>query len=162
MSIAVRRVTDPEDSALDGLSSLMQATFADPDTVLELDRIQAFLAERHSGTAERQFCVVVAEEDGAVVGGTVFSYVPATNCGFSEYLLVRKDRHGQRIGRLLFDARRTVLDELGRDFTHESCSGLFIEVDSPDRTPPDLLDRERETAMDPLTRLQPTRSPRDG
>ena len=152
-AIAVRRLHNPEDTALRELAGLLRATFADPDTVLELDRMQAFLAEP-DGLLERKFCVVVAEEGSVVLGGTVFSYVLATNCGFSEYLLVRKERHNQRIGRLLFDARRAVLDQLARQSGQTSCGGLFIEADNPERTPPDLQARERETAMDGLTRLQ--------
>ena len=91
---------------------------------------------------------------GLLLGGTVFSYVPATNCGFSEYLVVRKERHGQGLGRRLFDARRAVLDELAQQSQAGACSGLFIEADNPERTPADLQARERETAMDALVRLQ--------
>jgi GNAT superfamily N-acetyltransferase len=149
----VRRVYVAEDPALRELSSLLETTFADPDTVLELDRIQAFLGEQ-SASLDRQFCVVVAEAGGRLLGGTIFSYVPPTNCGFSEYLVVRKDRHGHGIGRRLFDARRAVLDELAQESQQKSCSGLFIEADNPDRTPLDLQARGRETAMDTLVRLQ--------
>jgi GNAT superfamily N-acetyltransferase len=149
--ITLRRIYVPDDAALLALSRLLQATFADPDTVLELDRIQAFLAET---SADRQFCVVVAEEGGQVLGGTVFSYVRATNCGFSEYLVVRKDLHGEGIGRRLFAARRATLDELARQTHQAACRGLFIEADNLERTPADLQARERATAMDTLVRLQ--------
>jgi hypothetical protein len=152
--IAVRRVRDPEDRALAELSSLLHAAFADPNTVLELDRMQAFLAQPLPRQPDRHFCVVVAEEGSVVAGGTVFSYVPATHCGFSEYLVARKERHGQGLGRLLFDARQAVLNELARESGQTSCRGLFIEADNPQRTPPDLQARERETAMDAVTRLQ--------
>jgi len=151
--IAIRRVHDPDDRALAELSSLLHAAFADPDTVLELDRMQAFLSQP-LGQPDRHFRVVVAEEGGIVVGGTVFSYVPATHCGFSEYLVARKERHGQGIGRLLFDARHAVLNELAREYGQTSCRGLFIEADNPQRTPLDLQARERETAMDAVTRLR--------
>jgi GNAT superfamily N-acetyltransferase len=149
----VRRVRDPDDPALLELSRLLQGTFADPDTVLELDRIQAFLAEREERPV-RQFCVVVAEEAGRVIGGSVFSYVASSNCGFSEYLVVSKNRRGHGLGRRLFDARRTVLDELARKNGHAECRGLFIEADNPERTPPELQAIERETALDTRVRLQ--------
>jgi GNAT superfamily N-acetyltransferase len=184
--IALRRILDPADAALRELSKLLHATFADPDTVLELDRMQAFLVERAPpspaaarlpsvdnekgrnlrggaaqrrasapGTQARQFCVVVAEdEDRVVLGGTVFSYVLASNCGFSEYLVARKERHGQGLGRRLFETRRAVLDELAREIGQPGCRGLFIEADNPLRTPADLQARERETAMDASTRLR--------
>ncbi|HLZ31716.1 MAG TPA: GNAT family N-acetyltransferase [Chloroflexota bacterium] len=149
-AFAIRRIDDAADAALPALSRLLQTTFADPDTVLELDRIQAFLTE---ASPARQFCVVVAETAGEVLGGTIFSYVPQANCGFSEYLLVRKDHHGQRIGRRLFDARRAILDDLAQRSHQAPCNGLFIEADNPERTPPDLQARERETAIDALVRL---------
>lgn len=148
---AFRRIDDPDDDALPALSRLLQFTFADPDTVLELDRIQAFLAEP---SADRQFCVVVAEDGGVVLGGSVFSYVPASNCGFSEYLVVRQDRHRQGIGRRLFVARQAVLDQLAQLSHQAPCSGLFIEADNPERTPAELQARERETAIDAVVRLQ--------
>jgi GNAT superfamily N-acetyltransferase len=202
--IALRRILNPADTALRELSELLHATFLDPDTVLELDRMQAFLAERappspaaarlpsvdigqpqahelaahevaegwrtapireeHAsgavelqastpGTQARQFCVVVAEnEDGVVLGGTVFSYVVASNCGFSEYLVAWKERRSQGLGRKLFEARRVVLDELARAHRQPRCLGLFIEADNPERTPAELQTRERETAMDARTR----------
>jgi GNAT superfamily N-acetyltransferase len=144
--VRVRRLDDPADRALGELSRLLYATFADPDVVLGLDRMQAFLAEHGE---HRRFCVLVAEQGGLLVGGSVFSYVRASNCGFSEYLVVRKDRHRQGIGRLLFEARRAVLDELAQ----AACTGLFIEADNPERTPAALQASERETALDALTRL---------
>jgi GNAT superfamily N-acetyltransferase len=149
----LRRVQDPADPALRELATLLHATFPDPDTVLELDRMQAFLAEQ-PGQTGRQFCVVVAEEGGVVLGGTVFSYVAASNCGFSEYLVVRTGRHGQGLGRRLVDARRALLADLAGQSGQPGCHGLFIEVDNPRRTPSDLQARERETAMDATARLQ--------
>jgi hypothetical protein len=82
-AVALRRVLDPADAALRELSKVLHATFPDPDTVLELDRVQAFLAEP-PGQTGRLFCVVVAENEVRVLlGGTVFSYVVASNCGIS-------------------------------------------------------------------------------
>jgi hypothetical protein len=151
-TVTIRRLADPADPALAAFSDLLQVTFADPDTVLELERMQHFLA--HS-QPDRLFSIIVAEEQGgAVLGGALFSYVPATNCGFSEYLVARKAQHGQGLGRRLFDARRGLLDAQARQVGQTACRGLFIEVDNPGRTPPDLLAKERETAIDAATRLR--------
>lgn len=152
-AVGLRRVSDTTDPALAELSRLMSALFADPDVVLPLERLQAFLTER-PGTAGRTFRVLAAEAAGALVGGTVFSYVPASNCGFSEYLVVRKDLHGRGIGRRLVDARRAHLDDQALQSGNAQCQGLFIEADNPGRTPAALQVRERETAMDSLVRLQ--------
>lgn len=167
-TFAVRCVVDPEDPRLGAFAELLHATFADPDTVLELERMQEFLAaaQRQTRQPERQFSIVVAEEHGgdprgtsaerggAVLGGVAFSYVPATNCGFSEYLVTRKAQHGQGIGRRLFDARRAILDAQAGQAGQTACRGLFIEVDSPLRTPANLLEQERESAIDAETRLR--------
>jgi hypothetical protein len=162
--IAIRRLVDPRDPALGAFSELLNATFADPDTVLELERMQDFLAQAQAQApqqqqpphqrTERVFSIIVAEHEAAVLGGALFSYVPATNCGFSEYLVARKAQHGQGLGRRLFDARRGLLDAQARQVGQTACRGLFIEVDNPGRTPPDLLAKERETAIDAATRLQ--------
>jgi GNAT superfamily N-acetyltransferase len=151
-TVTIRRLADPADPALAAFSDLLQVTFADPDTVLELERMQHFLA--HS-QPDRLFSIIVAEEQGgAVLGGALFSYVPATNCGFSEYLVARRAQHGQGIGRRLFDTRRAILDAQARQAGQTACWGLFIEVDNPRRTPAVLLEQERATAIDAETRLQ--------
>jgi GNAT superfamily N-acetyltransferase len=152
-TVTVRRIRDPQDTALRELSRLMYALFADPDVVLELERMQDFLVETDSRSG-RRFRVLVAEDDAALLGGTVFSYVPASNCGFSEYLVVRKERHGQGLGRLLVDARRAELDDQARQAGKTACYGVFIEADNPRRTPAALQAQERETAMDTVARLQ--------
>jgi GNAT superfamily N-acetyltransferase len=153
MLIRARRVRDPADAALGALSRLLYAMFGDPDVVLDLERIQAFLREP-ADSARRQFRVLVAEDTHGLIGGTVFSYVPASNCGFSEYLVVSRHRQGQRLGRMLVDARRAELDLEAQRSGQAACHGLFIEADDPGRTPPALLARERETAMDSVARLQ--------
>jgi GNAT superfamily N-acetyltransferase len=147
------QVTDPADPRLVELSELLQATFADPDVVLGLDRMQEFLAANEAG-AGRRFCVLVAEQDGAVTGGSVFSHVARSNCGFSEYIVVHRAMRGRGLGRRLFDARKAVLDAEARNHGRSQCRGLFIEVDNPRRTPPQFAAAERHTAMDTLDRLQ--------
>jgi len=133
----------------------MDVVFADPNTVLGRDRMQEFLAANRPG-ALRRFGILVATDptwSDAVIGGAVFSYVVRSNCGFSEYIVVDRALRGRGIGRLLFDARRDVLDRAAQRHGHAACHGLFIEVDSPDRTPADLLAAERETALDASERL---------
>jgi GNAT superfamily N-acetyltransferase len=128
----------------------LERTFADPDSVLGLQRIQQFLTD-NSETSARWFSVLVAENDhGEVVGGSIFSYVPESNCGFSEYLVLEPASRGIGLGRKLFDRRKAILDTYARGH----CSGLFIEADSPERTPPEMLAAERETSLDVYQRLQ--------
>jgi hypothetical protein len=69
----------------------------------------------------------------------MFSYIPRAICGFSEYLVVDQPLRGQGVGRALFDRRKALLDADARRGGRPACNGLFIEVDSPWRTPPELL-----------------------
>jgi GNAT superfamily N-acetyltransferase len=153
---AIRRIDSPDDADLQQLSALMNVTFPDPNTVLGLDRMQEFLAANRPGAA-RRFCVLVATDPGragAVVGGSVFSYVARSICGFSEYILVDRRVRGTGLGRRLFDARKEVLDEAARRAGHGGCRGLFIEADNPERVPADFAEIERETALDAWERLR--------
>ncbi|MCA1646792.1 MAG: GNAT family N-acetyltransferase [Chloroflexi bacterium] len=155
-AVRIKVVDSPTDPDLKALAALMDVVFADPNAVLGLDRMQEFLATNRPGGA-RRFCVLVATDpvrNGAVVGGTVFSHIARSNCGFSEYLVVDRAVRGRGLGRQLFDARKALLDAAAREVGYDGCRGLFIEVDSPERTPADLLAAERETALDAWARLR--------
>lgn len=144
-------VSDPQSEDVAQLVALLERTLADPNTVLGADRIRAFLSEPLD--APRRFHVLVAKRDTEIVGGSVFSYVRASNCGFSEYIVAASDERGSGLGRLLFDKRKGILDEQARRHGHSHCNGLFIEVDSPERTPAEFLEAERISALDARERL---------
>jgi GNAT superfamily N-acetyltransferase len=148
--IELVEATDPR---LADLAALLNATFADPNSVLGLDRMHEFLEANRSDGA-RRFCVLVAQQNGAVVGGTVFSYVARSNCGFSEYIVTDSAVRGLGIGRRLFDARKALLDAEAQRRGEPRCRGLFIEADNPERTPADFVEAERATALDPRQRLR--------
>jgi GNAT superfamily N-acetyltransferase len=147
----LRRLTEPSDPDLHAMAALMHAVFPDPNVVLGLDRLQEFVGER---TGDRVFNALVAKEAGEVVGCVVFSYVPASNCGFSEYIAVAGTLRGGGLGRYLFEARRDLLNEHARAGGQRACNGLFIEADNPLRVPAGLMEQERETAIDARERLQ--------
>lgn len=157
--MVLHELTRPDDPRLAALASLLQRTFSDPNSVLGLDRLQEFLAADPHAMG-RSFHVLVGEDDnGRVIGGSVFSYVPRANCGFSEYLVLEPEARGRGVGRMLFDRRRQILDDLAARRPAATsgalgCNGLFIEVDSPERSPPDMLAAERESAMDVHQRLR--------
>jgi GNAT superfamily N-acetyltransferase len=145
----LNEVTRPDDLRLAALSALLDRTFADPNSVLELERMQQFLDD-NSASAARRFCVLVSQDEERVAGGSIFSYVPQTACGFSEYLVLEPESRGMGLGRQLFERRKAILN------AHASghCHGLFIETDSPERTPPEMLEAERNSSMDEHARLR--------
>jgi GNAT superfamily N-acetyltransferase len=148
MSYVLNQIENPDDPQLAMVHSLLAKTLADPNTVLGLDRLREFLSANRPG-APRWFWVLVAlAPGGEIVGATIFSYVVASNCGFSEYIVSTRELRGSGIGRQLFDGRKALLDAAAQRHGFESCRGVFIEVDNPDRTPGELIARERETALD--------------
>jgi GNAT superfamily N-acetyltransferase len=149
--LRIEEVTRPHDRRLGDLADLLLRTFGDPNSVLGLDRIQQFLSEAEDGRA-RRFHVLVAEHvDGSgLVGASLFSYVARSNCGFSEYLVVDAAFRQRGLGRILVDRRKAILDSEAVRDGRPACNGLFIEVDSPWRTPADLLAMD---SIDPFDRL---------
>jgi hypothetical protein len=146
----VREIDRPGDPRLTRVHELIIATLADPDTLLGLDRLQEFLAANRAD-GPRRFHVLAASasrKPEAIRGATVFSYIPGSNCGFSEYIVAAKDTRGAGVGRLLFEARKAILDDDARQGGAERCHGLFIEVEHPDRAPEHFLAAERETALE--------------
>ncbi|HEY3058478.1 MAG TPA: GNAT family N-acetyltransferase [Chloroflexota bacterium] len=146
-------IEQPDDPLLVGVAELMAVTFVDPNVVLGLDRLQEFLAANER-TTERTFHVLSAGDDERVIGLSVFSYVPASNRGFSEYIVVGQSARGSGLGRRLFDRRKAILDADARRTAQEHCSGLFIEAYNPLRTQPEHLSAELDTAIDPMERLR--------
>jgi hypothetical protein len=82
----------------------------------------------------------------------VFNYVVASLCGFSEYLVVAKGCRRRGVGRLLVDARQALLHARARECGFGGARGVFIEVESPHRTPEDILAEDRRAALDPWDR----------
>lgn len=143
-------IRSPDDPLVGRVADLLLEVFADPNSVLDEARMREFLAD----SAERIFTVLTILDADELIGATVYSYVPRSNCGFSEYLVVRGSARGRKLGRLLFDARKARLDSAAVAAGYSACNGLFIEADSPERTPRELLAQERETALDAHERLR--------
>jgi GNAT superfamily N-acetyltransferase len=148
MSCVLRQIESPDDPQLALVHSLLAGTLADPNTVLGLDRMREFLSTNQPGAPRRFYVLVALAPKGDIVGATVFSYVVASNCGFSEYIVSAREVRGSGIGRQLFDGRKAVLDAAAQSHGFHSCGGVFIEVDNPERTPGELIARERQTALD--------------
>jgi hypothetical protein len=144
----LKQIEQPADPRLAEVHALLAETLADPNTVLGLDRLREFLAANGPG-APRHFYVLVAQDaNGKIAGATIFSYVVASNCGFSEYIVTGGAVRGTGMGRQLVDRRKALLDTAARTHGFERCRGVFIEVDHPDRAPAEFLERERVTALD--------------
>jgi GNAT superfamily N-acetyltransferase len=145
----LKQIDNPDDPQLAEVHSLLAEILADPNTVLGLDRLREFLAANRPSAPRRFYVLVASDPSDRIIGATIFSYVVASNCGFSEYIVTAGDVRGGGVGRQLVDGRKALLDTAARQHgLGTTCRGVFIEVDNPDRTPADLLAQEQETALD--------------
>lgn len=148
--IALAEIRHPDDPHLPALHRLMAQLFVDPNLVFALDRLQEFVS--HARSPDRCFHILTARREDELLGGTIFSYLPGSACGFSEYVMLAEGARGRGLGRALFEERRRILDADAATCGQSRCAGLFIETESPVRTPPAILAQEAAVSLDPWER----------
>jgi GNAT superfamily N-acetyltransferase len=145
--LELRRVTDPKDPAITAFGHLQAQTYFEPDMLIPTAYISGIL-ERGDGSRENALLVV--EDDGVVVAGSIFHYLRPANAGFSSYLGVAASHRGRGLARRLHEARFDTLDELaGR-----RVEGVLIDVVNPKRLSSQERDAERTVGSDPEHRLE--------
>lgn len=148
-SLTIRDIHDPKDPSVPAFIHLLHRVFADASLISPREKFEGWIARRNSGA--RRFHLLVAEADGQVVGGTMFSYMPAADTGLSELIAVDPARRGLGLARRLFDAR---LETLRADAA--ACGGilrgLLVEVANPDRLSPAAYQAEVNAGIDPRER----------
>lgn len=100
-------------------------------------------------TPERRNLMLVAEEEGEVVGGDLFHYFAGPNTGFSSYLAVAHELRGRGLARQMHEARFALLDQAAGE---QPVAGVFIDVMAPERLTPAELAQERAVGSDPVIR----------
>jgi len=141
----IREVNDPNDPALATFGHLQRAVYFEPDSLIPGSYFPALLRNR---AGPRSNFIVVAEEDGQVLGGTVFHYLASAGSGFSSFMGVARSVRGQGVARRLHEKRFEVLDRAaGRPIP-----GVFIDVVNPTRMTARQLEQERRVGSDPYAR----------
>lgn len=80
-------------------------------------------------------------EDGSCIGGNIFSYLPAIDCGYISYIFVRPGWRNVGVGRALLEAMRRCLVSEAARLGHGWVRGLFAEIQRSDH--PDEFIRQR-------------------
>jgi GNAT superfamily N-acetyltransferase len=137
-----RRVTDPADPAIAGFGRLQARTYFEPDMLIPPEVIGPML---QWSDARRHNLLIVLEDAGEVVAGTLFHYLARPNVGFSSYLAVAPERRGEGLARRLHTARDALLHELSSG----AFNGVFIDVVNPERLSTAELEEERVVGSDP-------------
>lgn len=144
----IRQITDPADPAIAAYGAIQERSYADPDMLIPPEVFPRLLS-RQSG-ARRNLMLIAEDDDGQVIGGTLFHYLGAANCGFSSFLAVAPEVRGQGVARRLHAARFALLDDASGE--RSPVPGLFFDVVAPERLTPEEVERERAAGIDPADR----------
>jgi GNAT superfamily N-acetyltransferase len=128
---------------------MQTAAYFAPETLIPSRYIPQLLGDNSETPRKpRRNFLVVAELSGRVVGGTLFHWLADAGSGFSSFLGVDQKLRRQGIARRLHEERFSLLDQAagGR------APGVFIDVVSPTRLPPEELEREQKIGSDPWQR----------
>ena len=143
----LRRITSPTDPAILEFGHLQEATYFEPDMLIPASFIGQML---QWSDARRSNHLIVLEDNGRVVAGTLFHYLAKPQIGFSSYLAVAPALRGQGLARRLHDARAALLEEVSSGLYN----GVLIDVVNPARLSAFDLELERSVGSDPVKRLQ--------
>lgn len=143
--IRIRPVRDPADPAIRQFGDLQERTYGDPEMLIPPEMIPQILATQ---TPERRNLMLVAEDEGQVVGGDLFHYFAGPNTGFSSYLAVAHEVRGRGLARQMHEARSALLDEAAEG----DAAGVFIDVMAPERLTPEEMAQEQAVGSDPVVR----------
>ena len=143
----IRRVTDPHDPAIAAFGRLQNEVYFEPEMLIPAGYISQLLRDN---AGPRQNVLLLAEEDGTLLGGTLFHYLPEAGTGFSSFLGVAQAARGRGVARQLHDARwQTLMQVSGGE-----CRALFIDVVNPERESAEQRQQEQQAGSDARQRRQ--------
>ncbi len=144
--VNIRRVTDPADPAIAAFGRLQDQVYFEPEMLIPARAISHLIGQRGA----RQNVLLLAEEDGRLLGGSFFHYLPESGTGFSSFLGVDRMARGRGVARQLHDARWQAL----RDASGGQCRALFIDVVNPLRESAGQRQQEQQAGSDATVRRQ--------
>lgn len=83
--------------------------------------------------------VVLAFDDGLVVGGAICDYIRSTNTAFIEFLAVRNNYYSKGLGTALFNSVVSVLENNAKAIGHRKPYAIFAEMDDPEHRGSDTM-----------------------
>lgn len=131
------RVSDAADPYWDALMAIYELVFQEGEKEPR-PSLEAQLSTQEDERRGGHIVLAALHGGRTCVGGVIFSYLEAVNCGYISYLMVRPDTRRRGIGRELFYAARSVLDRNAYKLARTHAEGVFTEL-------------ERESSSDPHT-----------
>ncbi|WP_161883379.1 GNAT family N-acetyltransferase [Deinococcus alpinitundrae] len=114
MTPTARRVTDPSDPALSAFGRIQEASYYAPDMLIPAEYFGQMIAQtgRDQASDGRENVILVAENGGEVIGGTLFHLLPS-GAGFSSFMGVAQSARGTGAASALHVARMQIIREAG-------------------------------------------------
>jgi GNAT superfamily N-acetyltransferase len=147
--IILRQIDDPRDPAIEAFGRMQDVAYFAPETLIPARYIPSMIADDGQTSTRRNF-LVVAEQAGHVVAGTLFHWLSQPGSGFSSFLGVEASLRGHGLARRLHERRLALLDQAAGGPQH--MAGIFIDVVNPLRLSAEELSRERLVGSDPWIR----------
>ena len=144
--VNIRRVTDPADPAIAAFGRLQDQVYFEPEMLIPAHYISQLIGQRGA----RQNVLLLAEEDGQLLGGSFFHFFPESGTGFSSFLGVDRTARRRGMARQLHNARWQALQEV----SNSECCALFIDVVNPLRESAGQREQERQAGSDATQRRQ--------
>jgi GNAT superfamily N-acetyltransferase len=149
--VTTRLITDPADPAIVAFGRVQNSSYSEPENLIPVSFLPRMIQWRDESRAN---FLLVAEENGVVLGGSVFHFMTAPNTGFSSFMAVTREARGRGIARALHEARFRALDDTAQALEKPVVDGVFIDVMNPERMSAKEFDLEQSVGSDPFTRLK--------
>jgi GNAT superfamily N-acetyltransferase len=140
--LTFRRIRASADASWRPLMKLYEEAFEEGQRETERAILQNL--DTDAFPREGGHLVIVAEEmPGVCLGGVLFSYLPAIDCGYVSYLVVAQLLRDRGIGTQILAETHRYLDDEAARVGHAPVRGIFTELEREDPGNPDTFRRFR-------------------
>lgn len=106
-------------------------SFPDEDERDSFEKVHSYFMYQRD-IANHEYCVVLAYDDGLVVGGCIYDYFVKTNTAFIEYIAVDRNRYSSKLGTGIFEYVCGTLEDMAIKNGYSNVDYIFAEMDNPD------------------------------
>lgn len=111
-------------------NNIFVKSFPNKDECEDLDTIKKYML-KSSNSPYWDYEVILAFDDGVVIGGIIFDYMRSRNTAFIEFIAIDASYRTQRIGVRLFDFAMDVLNSKAKELGYVGIRYVFAEMDNP-------------------------------
>ena len=108
--------------------------FKDKDERETFDNLLDYLSlsDKNEGKDYIYHIILVKDESGKVLGGSVFDYFVASNSAVIEFLAVREEKQSAGYGTLIYNEVLKILNRDANKYNHPQVDDIIIEINNPE------------------------------